>query len=91
MLAGDFNQHDQLWGGEDVTLVRQGEADPIIDLMIEHALSSLLPRGTKTWQCGDYETTIDLVLASKELVDIVIKYRYISIISLDGLSIHNNK
>lgn len=71
VLAGDFNQHDQLWGGEDVTMVRQGEADPIIDLMIEHALSSLLPRGTKTWQGGDYETTIDLVLASKELADTV--------------------
>jgi exonuclease III len=73
VLAGDFNQHDQLWGGEDVTLVRQGEADPIIDLMMEHALSSLLPRGTKTWQGGDYETTIDLVLASKELADTVLR------------------
>jgi exonuclease III len=56
-----------------VTLVRQGEADPIIDLMTEHALSSLLPRGTKTWQCGDYATTIDLVLASKELADMVLR------------------
>ena len=73
VLAGDFNQHDQMWGGEDVTLVRQGEADPIIDLMTEHALSSLLPRGTKTWQCGEYETTIDLVLASKELADTVLR------------------
>lgn len=73
VLAGDFNQHDQLWGGEEVTLVRQGEADPIIDLMTEHALSSLLPRGTKTWQCGDYATTIDLALASKELADMVLR------------------
>ena len=56
-----------------MTLVRQGEADPIIDLMTEHALSSMLPRGTKTWQCGDYETTIDLVLASKELADTVLR------------------
>ena len=71
VLAGDFNQHDQLWGGEDVTMARQGEADPIIDLMTEHALSSLLPRGTKTWQGGEYETTIDLVLASRELADAV--------------------
>ena len=71
VLAGDFNQHDQLWGGEDVTMARQGEADPIIDLMTEHALSSLLPRGTKTWQGGEYETTIDLVLASRELADTV--------------------
>jgi ribonuclease HI len=73
VLAGDFNQHDQLWGGEDVTVERQGEADPIIDLMTEFSLSSLLPRGTKTWQGGDYETTIDLVLVSKELADTVFK------------------
>ncbi len=73
VLAGDFNQHDQLWGGEDVTLERQGEADPIIDLMTEFSLSSLLPRGTKTWHGGDHETTIDLVLASKELADTTLK------------------
>jgi exonuclease III len=73
LLAGDFNQHDQLWGGEDVTVERQGEADPIIDLMNEFALSSLLRRGTKTWHGGDYETTIDLVLASKELADTALK------------------
>ena len=73
VLAGDFNQHDQLWGGEDVTAERQGEADPIIDLMTEFALNSLLPRGTKTWQGGNYETTIDLVLVSKELADTMLK------------------
>jgi hypothetical protein len=31
-----------------VSLERQGEADPIIDLISEFSLSSLLPRGTKT-------------------------------------------
>ena len=41
--------------------------------MAELALSSLLPRGTKTWHGGDYETTIDLVLASKELTDTTLK------------------
>jgi hypothetical protein len=45
----------------------------IIDLMNELALSSLLRRGTKTWHGGDYETTIDLVLASEELTDSVVK------------------
>ena len=49
-----------------MTLIRQGEADLIIDVMAEHALSSLLPRGTKTWQCGDYETTIDLTNIRRE-------------------------
>ena len=48
MIMGDFNRHDQLWGGDEVSLGRQGEADLIINLMIEFALSSLLKRGTKT-------------------------------------------
>lgn len=34
VLVGDFNRHDQLWGGDDVSSERQGEADPIIDLML---------------------------------------------------------
>jgi ribonuclease HI len=67
LIAGDFNRHDQLWGGDEVSLERQGEADQIIDLMSDFALSSLLRRGTKTWQGGEHETTIDLVLASEEL------------------------
>ena len=77
MIMGDFNRHDQLWGGDDVSLERQGEADPIIDLMNEFALSSLLKRGTKTWHGrghgGDLESTIDLVLASENLTDSMVK------------------
>ena len=77
IIVGDFNRHDQLWGGDDVSLVRQGEADPIIDFMNEFALSSLLKRGTKTWygagQSGDCESTIDLVLASENLIDLIVK------------------
>ncbi|OQD73994.1 hypothetical protein PENANT_c192G11599, partial [Penicillium antarcticum] len=77
MIMGDFNRHDQLWGGDEVSLGRQGEADPIIDLMIEFALSSLLKRCTKTWhgggQSGDCESTIDLVLASDNLTDLMTK------------------
>jgi exonuclease III len=67
ILAGDFNRHDQLWGGDCIAPTRQGEADPIIDLISEQALRSLLPRGVKTWQNNSYETTIDLILASEEL------------------------
>ncbi|KAK1458731.1 hypothetical protein CTAM01_17152 [Colletotrichum tamarilloi] len=33
VLVGDFNRHDYLSGGDDVSEDRQGEADPIIDLM----------------------------------------------------------
>jgi len=73
ILAGDFNRHDQVWGGDDVSQNRQGEADPIIDLMSDYALCSLLPRGTKTWQNGGHETTIDLILASEELASAVVK------------------
>ncbi|KAK6810408.1 hypothetical protein RU639_013833, partial [Aspergillus parasiticus] len=77
LIVGDFNRHDQLWGGDDVSLERQGEADPIIDLMNEFALSSLLKRGTKTWQGGgqggNYESTIDLVLASENLTGSMVK------------------
>ena len=35
--------------------------------MNEFSLLSLLPRGTKTWQQGDQESTIDLILVSEEL------------------------
>jgi endonuclease/exonuclease/phosphatase family metal-dependent hydrolase len=69
VLAGDFNRHDLLWTGDEVSARRQGEAEPIIDLMNEHGLCSLLPRGTKTWQGPDKESTIDLVLATSELAD----------------------
>jgi hypothetical protein len=48
LIVGDFNRHDQLWGGDDVSLERQGEADLIINLMSEFTLSSLLKQGTKT-------------------------------------------
>ena len=73
MLLGDFNRHDQLWGGEDISPGRQGEADLIIELMSEYHLQSIAPRGTKTWQKGSLATTIDLVLVSEELTSMVLK------------------
>jgi exonuclease III len=75
VLAGDFNRHDQLWGGDNVSLLRQGERDRIVNLIDEHSLCSLLPRGTKTWQSGNAESTINLVLASAELADQLLKCR----------------
>ena len=72
ILAGDFNRLDELWGGNNVG-VRQGEADQLIEFMNQHSLQSLLQRGTKTWHNSSSESTIDLVLASKELVLNVIK------------------
>lgn len=58
VVAGDFNRHDQLWGGDEVLPSRQGEADPIIDFVNRWSLESLLPRGTKTWQNATRATTI---------------------------------
>jgi hypothetical protein len=75
VLASDSNRHDQLWGGDEVLPRRQGEADPIIDLMNRWSLESLLPRGNKTWQDKRYATTIDLMLASQELASSILKWR----------------
>ncbi|KAK6222522.1 hypothetical protein QIS74_04224 [Colletotrichum tabaci] len=66
VIVGDFNRHDHLWGGDNVTPARQGEADPIIDLMSEHSLQSTLPRGTITWEARHQrqtDSTIDLEAA----------------------------
>jgi hypothetical protein len=43
--------------------------------MNDLSLTSLLPRGTKTWQSTRFESTIDLVLASAELASAVIQCR----------------
>jgi hypothetical protein len=68
LIVGDFNRHDQLWGGNRVaTRRRQGEAEPIVLLMADWGLTSLLPRGIFTREEGPHRSTIDLVLASTEL------------------------
>jgi hypothetical protein len=59
VVAGDFNRHDQLWGGDEVRSQRQGEADPIIDFMNKWSLESLVPCGTTTWQNGIYANVTD--------------------------------
>ena len=69
LILGDFNSHDQLRGRNNRVENRQGEADQIIDVIATHNLQSLLPRGTKTWQRCNQETTIDLVLASEKLAE----------------------
>ncbi|KAJ5091031.1 hypothetical protein N7532_009715 [Penicillium argentinense] len=68
LIVGDFNRHDQLWGGNQVaTRNRQGEAEPIVLLMADWGLTSLLPRGIFTREEGPYRSTIDLFLASTDL------------------------
>jgi len=75
LVTGDFNRHDQLWGGDAVARTpRQGEGTPIIDMMAEHDLQGLLPRGTVTWQSSrGYQSTIDLTLASAGLTERLLK------------------
>lgn len=62
LIAGDFNRHDQLWGGDAVaTSPRQGEGEPVIQLMSEFDPQCPLPRGTETWlsYSGEHNSTID--------------------------------
>jgi hypothetical protein len=44
-----------------------------ICIVVAGALPVWLPRGTKTWQSGDCESTIDLILASEELATAMVK------------------
>ncbi|KAF9729205.1 hypothetical protein PMIN01_12895 [Paraphaeosphaeria minitans] len=70
LIAGDFNRHDQFWGGDLVaTSQRQGEGEPIIQLMSELDLQCPLPRGIETWISynGEHSSTIDLILVTQEL------------------------
>ena len=68
VLAGDFNRHDQLWGGDHIALSRrQGEAEAIINMMQDLDLQSTLSRGTITYEAYQGESTIDLMLVSSSL------------------------
>jgi hypothetical protein len=50
VVAGDFNRHNPLWGGSQVSSASsQEESAPIIDFMAELALQSLLPAGVMTF------------------------------------------
>ena len=69
VVAGDFNRQDILWGGEAVSDERQGEAEPIIEMMGEQGLVSLLKRGTITRSQGGNESTIDLTLTTQGLAN----------------------
>ena len=69
IIASGFNPHDQVWGwgGDEVgAAARQGEAGPIVDMMVALDLQSLLPRGTKTYEWSGGESTTDLVFASSK-------------------------
>lgn len=70
LICGDFNRHDQLWGGDQVcSSPRNGEGAPIIDFMEDFHLQSVLPRGTVTYESAGQRSTIDLILASPRLTE----------------------
>ena len=69
LVSGDFNRHDMLWGGADISMDRLGEGEPILNFMIQHQLYSALPRGTITFcnKAGTRQSTIDLMLVPMQL------------------------
>jgi len=73
VVAGDFNRHDRLWGGNEVGPQRQGKTDPVIDFINNWSLENLLPRETKTWQNGTFAFTIHLMWVSHELASSVLE------------------
>lgn len=69
-VAGDFNRHDSLWGGDRVVReARQGSSSQILDFMKDNDLQLLTPRGMVTWEQRGQSSTIDLALATKRLFD----------------------
>lgn len=72
IVLGDFNLHHPLWAGTQYQHV-DSEATELIDLMDEHELDQLLPRGTITYEKKEAKTTIDLIWASHALSDRLIR------------------
>lgn len=74
MIGGDFNRHDPLWcGSQPISSHRQGEGQPILELMADLDLHNLLPRGIITYESGGHASTIDLALASDNLAGNVVQ------------------
>lgn len=69
VIAGDFNRHNPLWGGSHInSTASQEESEPIIELMAELSLQSLLPVGVITFVSDVGRTsTIDLMLTTPGL------------------------
>ena len=69
-IAGDFNRHDIVWGGNEVALgTRQGEGGRILDFIEENNLQLLTQRGVPTWERNESTSTIDLTMASERLFE----------------------
>ncbi|CAD0055227.1 unnamed protein product [Aureobasidium pullulans] len=69
-IAGDFNRHDTIWGGNEVALgMRQGEGSRILDFIEENNLQLLTQRGVPTWERNGSTSTIDLTMVSERLFE----------------------
>ena len=67
-IAGDFNRHDTVWGGNEVAVEpRQGEGSRILDFFEENNLQLLTQRGVATWERNGSASTIDLTMVSERL------------------------
>lgn len=74
VIAGNFNCHDEQWGGDEIALSAQhGEARPILEMMGDLELDTLLPRGTITWENATNQSTLDLMLTSHSLAETHLK------------------
>lgn len=67
LVVGDFNLHHATWGGEAIA-----STDPhsyiLLETMDRRELELLLPQGTITRHMGKSSSTIDLALATPEVV-----------------------
>jgi len=69
IIAGDFNRHSQLWEWSHInSTASQGQSEPIIELIAELSLQSLLQTGVTTFvsDAGRSSTT-DLMLVTPGL------------------------
>ncbi len=76
LMGGDFNWYDQFWGGNRIAKSpRQGDGARLVDWMMEKDLQLLLTRGTPTYESYDgvNASTIDLLFASKNLTNLLIR------------------
>ena len=72
ICLGDFNLHHPYWSGP-ARPTQHRAADTLIDLMESANMTLTIPPGTITWEARDAYSTIDLVFASEELINQVIR------------------
>ena len=67
----DYSLHHPMWGGDDTPHTDPGATDSV-HFMHERNMDQVLPRGMTTYEEQGYKSTIDLVFATKLLVDSLI-------------------